>query len=205
MILLRICDSCNEENSDDALVCKECGDKLPAKQRKINGSSNFYSKKVLLVVFMIVIIFVGLYFSNFFGGETTIEVEAPEILIERVTINQMERDWLLNDTWQVSSTVYFKILNSNTFEINITDIEFSVDLIDNDIPMPIYFGSFNGGIVPYEGSLSLGESFWFLAEDEGIEGLESDDLHFNVSGIALFLVETSSSYQEGYIQFNSEV
>jgi|TARA_B100001971_G_scaffold149369_1_gene138430 hypothetical protein len=205
LIPLRVCDLCGEENSDDALICVDCGEKLEDKKNKPVGISKFYSNKVLLVVFLIVIIFVGLYSSNYFEGDTAIDVENPEILIESVTINDIERDWLENNTWQVSSTASFKILNSNSFEINVTAIEFSVYLIDNGVPVRIYDGVFDVGVVPSENFLSISESFWFLSEDEGVDHLKMDNLHFNVNGVVLFEVETSSSSQYGNVQFEGEV
>ncbi len=205
MISLQVCDSCGEENSDDVLVCTDCGKKLTAQNRKTKGVSKFSSKKVLLILLTVAIIFVGLYFSNFFGEDTTIEVKDPEILIESVTINSIDKDWLENNTWQVFSTVVFKILNSNNFDISITVIDFSIDLIDNGVPIKIYDDSIKGGLVPPESFLSQSETFWFLSDAEGVDILERDDLHFSVNGIAVFLVETSSSYQDGVVQFSGEV
>jgi|TARA_B100001971_G_C18112786_1_gene495153 hypothetical protein len=205
LVPLQVCDSCGEENSDDAIVCVDCGIKLEDKKNKPVGISKFYSKKILLVVFLVVIIFAGLYFSNDFEVDTAIDVDDPEILIESVSINKIERDWLENNTWMVSSTVYFKILNSNDFEINVTSIEFSVYLIDNGVPVRIYVGAFDADIVSSEHFLSLNESFWFLSDDEGVDQLEVGNLHFNVSGIAFFEVETSSSSQSGAVQFEGEV
>jgi|TARA_B100001971_G_C18207016_1_gene548268 hypothetical protein len=205
LISLQVCDSCGEENSDDVLVCTDCGKKLTAQNRKTKGVSKFSSKKVLLILLTVAIIFVGLYFSNFFGEDTTIEVKDPEILIESVTINSIDKDWLENNTWQVFSTVVFKILNSNNFDISITVIDFSIDLIDNGVPIKIYDDSIKGGLVPPESFLSQSETFWFLSDAEGVDILERDDLHFSVNGIAVFLVETSSSYQDGVVQFSGEV
>ncbi len=205
MISLQVCNSCGEENPNDALVCIDCGEKLKDQNRKIKGVSKFSSKKGLLILLTIAIIFFGLYFSNIFSGDTTIEVDDPKISIESVTIDSINKDWLDNNTWQVFSTVNFNILNSNNFDINITVIDFSINLMENGVPNKMHENSINGGLVPPEGFLSRSETFWFLSDAEGVAILERDDLNFKVNGIALFLIENSSSSQGGVVQFSDEV
>lgn len=202
---MRKCNFCGAENSEDAEVCENCDEELDDQNSEVKRGLVFGSRRVLVVFSLVVIIIVGSYFAYYFLSNTSVEVEDPQIFLERVEINEIERDWLENSTWQVSATAYFKILNFNDFDLQITQIDFSVYVIEDGKSIRISDGSSSGGLIPPNSSLQLNETFWFLAGDEGVKNLETDSFQFGVQGIALFLVETSSATQDGAVQFSDEV
>lgn len=201
---MRICESCATENSEDAIICKECGEQLSEKNSNIQRKSSSPLKKIILILSVIVIIAFGIYFTNS-PTDVPIEVETPQILIDKIIITEIERDWLENNTWQVSTTIYFNIINPNSFDVNFTNINFSVDLLDRNIFSRIYDGSSKEHIVKSNGELKINESFWFLSDDDGVDNLKSENLNYKVQGTAFFNVKSSSLTQYGSFQFNGEV
>ncbi|MEE9585388.1 MAG: zinc-ribbon domain-containing protein, partial [Nitrososphaerales archaeon] len=115
--LVRKCNFCGAENSEDAEVCENCGEELDDQNSEVKRGLVFGSRRVLVVFSLVVIIIVGSYFAYYFLSNASVEVEDPQIFLERVEINEIERDWLENSTWQVSATAYFKILNFNDFDL----------------------------------------------------------------------------------------
>ncbi len=202
---MRKCNFCGAENSENAEVCENCDEELDDQNSEVKRGLVFGSRRVLVVFSLVVIIIVGSYFAYYFLSNTSVEVEDPQIFLEQVEINEIERDWLDNSTWQVTATAYFKILNFNDFDLHITQIDFSVYVIEDGNSIRISDGSSSGGLIPPNSSLQLNETFWFLAEDEAVKNLESVSLQYGVQGIALFLIETSSATQDGAVQFSDEV
>ncbi len=203
---MKICESCATENFEDAKVCKECGEKLTKKNSNIKQQSFLSSKRIILILSLSIIILVGIYFIFTPTTDKPIDIDNPQILIDKIIINTIEKDWLENNSWQVSTTIHFHILNSNNFDVNITNIIYSVDLLDENIYSRIYDGSSNEHIIKSDGELNIVESFWFLSEDDGLNNLKSENLHYKVQGTAFYNVKVSSSYtQYGSFQFIGEV
>lgn len=207
MLLLKICESCRAENSNEAKVCQECSETLTDKNSKIIRKSSFPLKKMILILSLAIIVVIGVYSTyNPTTSDEPFDVENPQILIDKIVINEIEKDWLkYNDTWQVSTTIYFIISNSNEFDVNISDIIFHIYLLDLDVYSRIFDGVSEGHIVKPHQELRINESFWFLSEDDGVDNLKTENLNYKVQGTVYFSAKQSSLTQYESFEFNEEI
>lgn len=205
---MKICESCREENSEEAKVCKECGEHLTDKNSKIIRKSSFPLKRTILILSLVTIIAIGGYFiyNPATPTDEPFDVENPQIILDKIVINEIEKDWLkYNDTWQVSTTIYFIISNPNEFDVNISEIFFHIDLLDIDVYSRIFDGLSEDHIVKSNQELRINESFWFLAEDDGVDTLRSEILNYKFHGTVFFSATKSSVTQFESFDFEEEI